>query len=61
MDNGLCDSDCRGYFEEPTPGHLWPNEWEEPKKPARARAEPREPKVSLGDIEAAFERNKEGL
>jgi hypothetical protein len=21
-----CDSDCPGYREEPTPGHLWPGE-----------------------------------
>jgi len=28
---------------------------------ASARAEPRKPKVSLQDIEQAFERNKEGL
>lgn len=31
------------------------------RKRAAARAEPLKPKVSLGDIEAAFERNKEGL
>jgi hypothetical protein len=30
----------------------------EHRKPASARAEPRKPKVSLQDIEAAFERNK---
>lgn len=30
-------------------------------KRAAARAEPLKPKVSLDDIEAAFERNKEGL
>lgn len=26
MANALCDSDCPGYREEPTPGHLWPGE-----------------------------------
>ena len=26
MDNGLCDSDCPGYFAEPKPHWLWPNE-----------------------------------
>jgi hypothetical protein len=29
MDNGLCDRDCFGYLQEPTPGHLWPGELEE--------------------------------
>lgn len=23
---GYCDSECPGYFTEPTPGHLWPGE-----------------------------------
>jgi hypothetical protein len=26
MANGLCDSDCPGYYENPQPPHLWPNE-----------------------------------
>lgn len=26
MANGLCDQDCKGYDEEPKPGHLWPGE-----------------------------------
>ena len=28
MAGGLCDYDCAGYYEEPRPGHLWPNERE---------------------------------
>ena len=24
---GYCHSDCSGYYAEPPPGHLWPNEW----------------------------------
>jgi len=26
MDNGLCDYDCEGYMQEPTPCDLWPDE-----------------------------------
>jgi hypothetical protein len=26
MANSLCDSDCEGYYEDPKPGSLWPNE-----------------------------------
>ena len=26
MANSLCDFDCSGYFAEPRPGHLWPEE-----------------------------------
>lgn len=26
MANSLCDWDCSGYTQEPTPGHLWPGE-----------------------------------
>ncbi len=26
MANSLCDQDCKGYMEEPTPCHLWPGE-----------------------------------
>ena len=26
MDNGLCDDDCKGYRQPPSPGHLWPGE-----------------------------------
>jgi hypothetical protein len=26
MANSLCDSDCRGYYEDPKPGELWPGE-----------------------------------
>ena len=29
MANSLCDSDCRGYWEEPIPGDLWPRETRE--------------------------------
>ncbi len=25
-DNGLCQSDCHGYSQDPQPGHLWPGE-----------------------------------
>lgn len=31
-DNGLCDSDCEGYYVNPLPGHLWPGEFSEAKK-----------------------------
>lgn len=24
--NSYCDSDCPGYYKDPTPGHLWPGE-----------------------------------
>lgn len=27
--NGYCDDDCKGYRQEPLPGHLWPEEWEQ--------------------------------
>jgi hypothetical protein len=26
MANGLCDSECEGYYNEPKPGYLWPGE-----------------------------------
>jgi hypothetical protein len=26
MAGGLCDSDCRGYYSDPKPGVLWPEE-----------------------------------
>ena len=29
MANSLCDSDCPGYYLEPYPGELWPNETRE--------------------------------
>ena len=29
MAGALCDTDCRGYYEIPLPGHLWPSEWDE--------------------------------
>lgn len=28
-DNGLCDTDCEGYYQDPRAGHLWPEEWRE--------------------------------
>ncbi len=33
--NSLCDYECPGYYEEPRPPHLWPNE-------DLTQAEPRE-------------------
>ena len=27
--SSYCDSDCRGYWDSPSPGHLWPVEWED--------------------------------
>ena len=33
MANGMCGVDCKGFFEEPRSGHLWPGEI------ARARAD----------------------
>lgn len=29
MANGLCDDDCPGYSQEPTPCDLWPGETRE--------------------------------
>lgn len=29
MANSMCDSDCRGYYEDPKPGELWPGETRE--------------------------------
>ena len=29
MNNGLCDSDCKGYMLDPYQGHLWPGETQE--------------------------------
>ena len=26
MDSCGCNPDCPGYYQEPTPGHLWPGE-----------------------------------
>lgn len=26
MANGMCGYDCRGYLDNPKPGHLWPGE-----------------------------------
>jgi hypothetical protein len=34
MANGLCDSDCEGYAQEPRAGHYWPDE-----KPSDRREE----------------------
>lgn len=31
-DNGLCDTDCEGYAQDPRPGHLWPGELAEMDK-----------------------------
>jgi hypothetical protein len=58
MDNGLCASECMGYYRDPTPGHLWAGEYEAEKRPS-ARAEPLQPKVSLADITEAFDRAKD--
>lgn len=27
--NSYCDWDCRGYKQDPKPGHLWPSERED--------------------------------
>jgi hypothetical protein len=27
MANSLCDHECGGYMQEPTPCDLWPGEW----------------------------------
>lgn len=32
MANGLCHSDCEGYYEEPRAGHFWPDEESELRK-----------------------------
>ena len=29
MANSLCDHECEGYWKEPIPGQLWPNETQE--------------------------------
>src|SRR5208282_5681282 len=29
MANSLCDHECKGYYWEPNPGSLWPNETRE--------------------------------
>jgi hypothetical protein len=34
--NGMCDSDCEGYSQDPRPGHFWPDE--EPELLTLARA-----------------------
>ena len=26
MESRFCDGDCKGYYQDPTPGHLWPGE-----------------------------------
>lgn len=27
MCGGRCNDDCPGYYQEPMPGHVWPEEW----------------------------------
>ena len=29
MANSLCDHECEGYYKDPQPGYLWPNETRE--------------------------------
>jgi len=41
MANSLCDHECPGYFEEPRPGDLWPNESREDFGYPRPRQEVR--------------------
>ncbi len=31
---GYCDSQCRGYYDDPKPGHLWPSEAPKPGEEA---------------------------
>lgn len=38
-----CDRDCLGYYQEPTPGHLWPGEL------ARMDAEDEQPAKGEGE------------
>ena len=33
-----CDSDCPGYRDEPTSGHLWPGELDRERQDERIRA-----------------------
>ena len=40
-ENGYCDFECRGYGQEPKPGHLWPNEWREHVEALDAKTEPK--------------------